>query len=133
MAPTKNADDDRPFGAPRVALLLGLFLCITFPGIVFGSHTFVYRDDGLFGYPLAYYFRHCFWHGQLPLWNPYNNCGIPFLAQWNTIVLYPFSLLYLLGPMPWSMNYFLLGHFFLAGIGMYFLARRWFGNGFRQG
>ena len=28
------------------------------------------------------------------------------------------------------MNYFLLGHVFLAGTGMYFLARRWFGNRF---
>jgi hypothetical protein len=121
---------DGAFGAARLVLLLGLLMCVTFPGIVLGSHAFVYRDDGLFGYPVAYYFRRCFWQGQLPLWNPYNNCGIPFLAQWNTMVLYPFSLLYLLAPMPWSMNYFLLGHVFLAGTGMYFLAHRWYGNRF---
>ena len=63
----------------------GVLLRVSFPGIVLGSHAFVHRDSGLFGYPVAYYFRQCFWHGQLPLWNPYNNCGIPFLAQWNTM------------------------------------------------
>ena len=30
--------------------------------------------------------------------------------------------------MPWSLNVFCLGHLFLAGMGMYFLARRWIGN-----
>lgn len=122
-------EDDRRFSALRTALLLGVFLCISFPGIIFGSHTFVYRDDGLFGYPVAYFFRQCVWQGHLPLWNPYSNCGIPFLAQWNTLVLYPFSILYLFAPMPWAMNYFLIGHMVLAGVGMYFLAWRWFGNG----
>lgn len=110
--------------------MLGVLLLITYPEIVLGSHAFFYRDAGLFGYPLAYYFRDCFWRGELPLWNPYNGCGIPFLAQWNTLVLYPPSLFYLLLPLPWSMNYFLLGHIFLAALGLYFLANRWFNNRF---
>jgi hypothetical protein len=121
---------DGAFSATRLALLLGLLMCVSFPGIVLGSHAFVHRDAGLLSYPVAYYFRQCFWHGQLPLWNPCNNCGIPFLAEWHTMVLYPFSLFYLLLPLPWSLNYFLLGHVFLAGTGMYFLAWRWFGNRF---
>ncbi len=123
-------DADGAFNATRLVLLLGLLMCVSFPDIVLGSHAFVYRDAGLFSYPLAYYSRHCIQQGELPLWNPYSNCGIPFLAQWNTMVLYPFSLFYLLLPMPWSLNYFLLGHVFLAGTGMYFLAYRWFGNRF---
>ena len=121
---------DGAFSATRLVLLLGLLMCVSFPGIVLGSHAFVHRDAGLFSYPLAYYSRHCFHQGELPLWNPYSNCGIPFLAEWNTMVLYPLSLIYLLPPMPWAMNYFLLGHVFLAGTGMYFLAWRWFGNRF---
>ena len=36
--------------------------------------------------------------GRRPLWNPYSNCSAPFLAQWGTMVLYPFSLIYLLFP-----------------------------------
>ena len=62
------------------------------------------------------------------MWNPLNSCGIPFLAQWNTLTLYPLSLFYLLFPLPWSFSIFCLGHLFLGGMGMYFLAHRWTGN-----
>jgi hypothetical protein len=64
----------------------------------------------------------------MPLWNPLNNCGMPFLAQWNTLSLYPLSLIYLLLPMPWSLGIFCLAHLFLAGMGMYYLAFRWTGH-----
>src|SRR5207302_2254502 len=63
-------------------------------------------------------------------WNPLNNCGIPFIAQWNTTVFYPLSWFYLLLPLPWSLSYFCLGHLVLAGLAMYFLAYRWTGDRF---
>ncbi len=108
--------------------LLGVLVVITQPWIVFGTRVFTYRDAGLFTYPVTYYFRDCFWEGHWPLWNPYNNCGIPFLAQWNTLALYPASLIYLLLPMPWSLNIYLLAHIFLAALGMYCLCHYWFGS-----
>ena len=73
----------------RFALFLGLLIFATFPGVLLGSTTFVIRDFGLFGYPLAYFHRQSFWRGELPLWNPFSNCGLPFLAQWNTLGFYP--------------------------------------------
>ena len=85
---------------------------------------------GQFGYPLAQFHREAFWRGEIPLWNPLNDCGLPFLAQWNTLVLYPGSLIYLLFPLPWSLNLFVLAHLFLAAAGMYSLALRWTGNRF---
>jgi hypothetical protein len=116
------------FSAGRLLFLLGVLVVISYPGIVFGTRVFTYRDAGLFTYPVTYYFRDCFWHGHWPLWNPYNNCGIPFLAQWNTLTLYPPSLIYLLLPMPWSLNIYLLAHVFLAAFGMYRLCHLWFGS-----
>ena len=101
-----------------------------FPDVFFHGHVFYYRDAGVFNYPLAFYHRLSFQNGEIPLWNPLNNCGIPFLAQWNGMVLYPFSLIYVLLPVPWSITFFSLGHLLLAGAGMYFLARRWTGNPF---
>ncbi|MFO1499060.1 MAG: hypothetical protein U1G07_11820 [Verrucomicrobiota bacterium] len=109
----------------QFALILGLMVVAAFPEVVFGAHTFFFRDFGLFGYPLAHYQRECFWRGEWPLWNPYNDCGIPFLAQWNTLALYPFALFYLLLPLSWSLGCFCLGHLFLGGVGAYVLARRW--------
>jgi hypothetical protein len=109
----------------RFALLLGLLILATFPGVLLGSTTFIIRDFGMFSYPVAYFHRQCFWRGELPLWNPFNNCGLPFLAQWNTLALYPFSLIYLLLPLTWSLSFFCLAHLFWGGLGMYFLAQRW--------
>ena len=112
----------------RFALLLGLLIFATFPGVLLGSTTFIIRDYGMFGYPLAYFHRQCFWRGESPLWNPYSNCGLPFLAQWNTLTLYPLSLIYLLLPLSWSLSFFCLGHMFWGGLGMYVLAYRWTGQ-----
>ena len=86
-----------------------------------GQGTFFHRDFSIFGYPLACYHRESFWRGEFPLWNPLNDCGLPFLAQWNTMTLYPLSLFYLLLPLSWSLGVFCLGHLFLGGMGMYFL------------
>src|SRR6266850_3924915 len=83
----------------RFALVLGLLIFAAFPQVVLGLQTFVVRDFGFFAYPLAHFQRECFWRGELPLWNPYNNCGVPFLAQWNTMPLYPPALIYLLLPL----------------------------------
>ncbi len=114
----------------RFGGLLGLLILVAFPQVIFGLQTFVARDFGYFGYPLANYFRESFWRGEIPLWNPLNDCGIPFLAQWNTQVLYPPALFYLLLPLSWSLGVFCLLHLWLGGMGMFFLARRWTGNNF---
>jgi len=121
---------DGMFSGGRFLLILGLLILISYPGLVMGTQAFCYRDAGLFSYPVAYYLRNSWRHGHWPLWNPCSYCGTPFLAQWNTLALYPFSLIYILGPMPWSLNCFLLGHLLLGGVGMYRLAHHWFGTRF---
>jgi hypothetical protein len=122
------ARPDEWFTPKRFAWLLGLLICATYPDVVIGSGTFFHRDFALFGYPLAAHHRECFWRGELPLWTPLSYCGLPFLAQWNTMTLYPLSLFYLLLPLSWSLGVFCLGHLFLGGLGMYFLAHRWTQN-----
>ena len=112
----------------RFAALLALFIAATFPEVVTGQATFFFRDFGVFTYPVAHYTRESIWHGEIPLWDPLNNFGIPFLAQWNTSCLYPPTLFYLLLPLSWSLGVFLLAHMFFAGMGMFLLARRWTGN-----
>jgi hypothetical protein len=128
--PELRATSDEWFTLPRLLLLLAALILVAFPTVVIGTDSFFYRDMGQFGYPLAKFHREAFWRGEVPLWNPLNNCGLPFLAQWNTLVLYPGSLIYLLLPLPWSMNWFMFAHMFLAAAGMYALARRWTNNRF---
>lgn len=112
----------------RFALLLAALVIAAWPDVLLGTGSFGLRDFSVFGYPLAHYHRECFWRGEIPLWNPLNHCGLPFLAQWNTLTLYPGALLYLLPPLPWSLGLFLLAHLWLGGVGAYAVARRWTGH-----
>ena len=114
----------------RFGGVLFLLILLAYPDVVLGTNTFFYRDYGVFGYPLAFFHRDSVMHGALPFWNHLSNCGLPHLAQWNTMTLYPLSLIYLVLPMPWALGYFCLGHLFLGGMGMYVLAHRWTGNRF---
>src|SRR6267143_37803 len=122
------ATADEWFTPVRFAVILGVLIFTAYPEVFTGIRTFFFRDFGLFGFPLAHYHRESFWRGEIPLWNPLSNCGLPFLAQWNTLVLYPGSLVYLLFPPSWSLGVFCLLQQFWAGLGMYFLARHWTAN-----
>jgi len=112
----------------RFALLLAALILAMFPDVLLADRGFVFRDFGIFTYPNAFFQRESFWRGEFPLWNPLNNCGTPFLAQWNLLALYPPSLIYLLLPLTWGLTIFLLIHLFLAGFNMYWLACAWTGN-----
>jgi len=69
------------------------------------------------------------WNGDIPLWNPYNFGGHPFLADVQAAVLYPASLLVMLlsGPGPFSplwLELEAMGHFYLAAAFTYLFVRR---------
>jgi len=132
MDATSTEQTDRGAGG-RQPWLFGLgvlaLLFVAFPKVMLGLHSFVYRDYGVLGYPFVHYYHESFWRGELPFWNPYSNCGAPFLAQWGTMTLYPGSLIYLLLPLPWSLGIFCLLHLAMGGAGMFTLARRWLGEG----
>jgi hypothetical protein len=116
----------RDFLTPaRFALVLAALVLATFPGVLTGASTFIIRDFGLFSYPVAAFQKECFWRGELPSWNPYSFCGLPFLAQWNTLALYPLAIIYLVAPLTWSLPFFCLLHLYWGGVGMYGLARAW--------
>src|SRR6185503_16728461 len=119
---------DSPFTCGRTVLLLLGFLIVAYPELFRGTHTFFYRDFGSFAYPLAHYLRESFWRGEVPLWNPLSECGVPFAAQWAPMVYYPGSLLLVLIPLRWSLAFFPIAHLLLAGASMYALAHRWTGN-----
>src|ERR1041384_4516139 len=108
------------FGPGRFAAFLAMCLFASFAAVLLGKQTFVFRDFGLFSYPVAAFQRDSFWRGEVPLWNPLNYCGVPFLAQWNTMSLYPPALFYMFFPLTWSLPVFSIAHLFWGGLGMYF-------------
>jgi hypothetical protein len=127
--PVMNANNDSPLERWLRPLPFGLFLALAlfacYPQVLIGMESFFTRDYGVLGYPNIHFQRECFARGELPMWNPYSNCGQPFLAQWGTMALYPFSLIYLLLPLPWSLSLFCFLHVWLGGMGMHALAKHW--------
>ncbi len=63
--------------------------------------------------------------GQLPLWNPYAGCGAPHLANGQSAVFDPFHLFAYLGRTPEAYAWIAAGRLFVAGLGMFLLARSW--------
>src|ERR1041385_448804 len=118
------------FTPGKVVVLITLLLFIQYPEVFLGTHSFFNNDFGLFTYPTIHHLRDSLLRGEIPRWNPLNDCGVPFLAQWNTCACYPPAWLCVALPLPWSLNMLCLGHLVLAGYGMYLLAFRWTGHRF---
>ncbi len=68
--------------------------------------------------------------GELLQWTPYINSGYPVFAEGQNGFLYPFNLItcYLLNPFQ-AMNWFIIFHAILAGVGVYFFSKKISGSG----
>jgi hypothetical protein len=66
--------------------------------------------------------------GHFPLWNPYTYSGEPFFGGFQSALLYPFNLLFLVLPLAAGINLSYLLHAILLGWGMHRWARQ---RGFR--
>ncbi|MCH2187673.1 YfhO family protein [Myxococcota bacterium] len=81
-------------------------------------------DQFSFYYPM-YLWNYTQWaNGSFPLWNPYQLCGIPTLANLQSGLLYPPHLLYLVLPTHLAMALSSFVHLAFAGISTMVLARR---------
>ena len=60
--------------------------------------------------------------GELALWNPYVLCGVPFLANIQSAILYPLNGVFLWGTTAEALNLSFVIHFLVAGLAAYLLA-----------
>jgi hypothetical protein len=97
---------------------------LAFPEILWGGQSLYWTDLSWIHFP-----RHIFaageWlAGRPPLWDPYEDLGIPLLAETQVGALYPLSLLFL-GPFSpaRTLALFILIHHTLAALFTYILAR----------
>jgi hypothetical protein len=60
--------------------------------------------------------------GNLPLWNPHIYSGAPFLAGFQSALLYPLNVLYLVLPLAKAINWGIALHAFLGGLFFYLWA-----------
>ncbi len=115
-------------------LLLLTLLCLLFfwrdlPWAGIDYRGFAAGDFGYQFYAFASYKAERLHAGQLPLWSPYALGGHPFLADIQSAVFYPLSLLTMLVTAVTGFSYAALQieailHFPIAAAGMYLLVRR---------
>lgn len=76
-------------------------------------------------YPWRLFAHRWLRRGILPLWNPHQFCGAPFLANGQSAILYPLHLLFWLMDPARAFGWSAALHFFLAGCFTFLLARRY--------
>lgn len=112
----------------RLEIFAFLYLTISvlflfFP-LLWGDSLF-FRDIQLLFMPMKHFLAKCWNEGQLPLWNSRLFCGAPFLADIQSGVFYPLSIIFYLLPMPYAFNVFVISHYILASCFVYALMRHW--------
>ncbi len=70
-------------------------------------------------YPWRLFYAHTLYQGFLPLWNPYQFCGTPFLANGQSAVFYPLNLLFVFLPVARAFGVSVWLHLVLTGLLMY--------------
>ena len=119
----------------RIPALLFFFTLFFYWKILLTNRYMFPWDAADFFYPLLAYVHEELRHLRLPLWNPYSMSGFPVIGDpeaqtfyppnWLPVLLYPFAAL----PFKW-VEAMEIGHFFLAGLFMYWLARDFTKNTF---
>lgn len=94
----------------------------TFDDLLTADRVPAYRDLLHIVLPVRRYLAEHLRRGELPLWNPLSYMGAPFLANFQSGVLYPPSMLLLL-PWPLGADLFLFAHYVIALSGMWIWLR----------
>jgi len=107
-----------------IAALFCLVPLSAFSELIFGAQTLYLTDLTWVHYP-GHIFTATEWlAGRVPLWDPYQNLGLPLLADWQVGVLYPLSALFLSPLSPsLELSLFIILHFTLGAFFMFLLAR----------
>ena len=102
----------------------GVLLAWFFAPAVIGTSGFAFRDAAHYYHPLFEYVRGEWLAGRPPLWNPYENIGVPLVAQATSSLFYPGKLLFAL-PLEYGRLYhlYVVLHVVLAAATSFGLAR----------
>jgi Bacterial membrane protein YfhO len=106
------------------AAILALLVAAVFAGPMLHGEVFQLRDHSDYFQPLRYFTAEQIRSGFLPLWNPYNASGEPWLANPQTGVFYPPAWLFLILPFRTAYMLFLAFHLVLLGWGALLLFSR---------
>ncbi|HBU69168.1 MAG TPA: hypothetical protein DEE98_02170 [Elusimicrobia bacterium] len=104
------------------------FVLALFAPQLLENKTFFLRDLTYLFHPWKSLCAESIQRGELPLWNPYSSCGTPLMANWQSAVFYPFSILFYIFPFAKALNIFNIIHVFAAGIFAYLFGKKYLGQ-----
>ncbi|OGF45906.1 MAG: hypothetical protein A2452_06215 [Candidatus Firestonebacteria bacterium RIFOXYC2_FULL_39_67] len=104
--------------------VLLILLCVFFwSELVFLNKIPFFRDIILQFYPWQIFADNSVSSGVVPLWNNFSGCGSPFIANLQSAVFYPLKLIFYLMPLVAAVKLYVVSHFVLAAIFMFYLAK----------
>lgn len=108
--------------------VLALWLCacvlLALGPTLLPHRVLIQRDLTYFVHPWRTFGAEAIIRGECPLWNPYQRCGIPFLANFQSAIVYPLSLPFYVFPFTWALKIFHVFHLCVACLGVYGLMRK---------
>ena len=106
------------------ALIGSVWLWIFWP-MISGQTVCGFRDSAYLYYPLFKWIDSVWASGEIPLWNPYCNYGLPVVGDGSSSVFYPGKLIFLCRFLSYPSRYgiYLSVHVLVAAAGAYRLAR----------
>jgi len=113
----------------RLFFLIIVLFIIFFNKIIFSDLTFFKPELADNFYPVKIFAAKEMAEGNLPLWNPYAYCGIPFFAGLRPSLYYPPAFVFNVFPFAFSYKSYIFLHYFLSFIFM-FLLLKYFNFGF---
>jgi O-antigen/teichoic acid export membrane protein len=81
-------------------------------------HNHLLSDMVLQNYQWKSFIREQLSQGEIPLWNPHQFSGVPFLAAGQQSALYPLSIIYYALPLTSAYGWFIVVNLWLAGVFM---------------
>ena len=104
--------------------LITLLALAMFARPLFRGEVLTFRDHSDYFQPLRFFTADEVRHFRLPLWNPYNASGEPWLANPQTGLFYPPAWIFLFLPFPAAYVLYLCLHVALLGCGAFLLFSR---------
>jgi len=93
--------------------------------IIFSGKIPFFRDLAAYFYPIKFSVAGSFKAGHLPLWEPHMATGFPILAEFQSAVFYPPSVIFYLVPFFAAIQFSYVFHYAVAASGSYILLRSW--------
>jgi hypothetical protein len=126
--PTARADDPLSLAKDggAIAFLFAIAAIYFLPILVYGNKRVLSSIDGDTWSQFFYWRRFAFdslARGEIPLWNPYNFSGQPFIGAMQSAIFYPPNLIFLVFDTPFAVNLNIAIHCLGASVFTFLFAR----------